>query len=69
MTSTDQVRNAFVERLFASALGTMARWTCTSESYVRDDVTARVVASIHARKNSAGNTYRVPRRQDGRGAR
>jgi hypothetical protein len=33
---------------------------------VTDDVTLRVVASIHAQKNRAGNTYRVLWRHDGR---
>ena len=41
-----------------------------NESYVRFDVTLRatsvVVASIHAQKNSTGNTYRVLWRADGR---
>jgi integrase len=36
------------------------------ETDVTDDVTSRVVASIHPQKNRTGNTYRVLWRQDGR---
>jgi integrase len=49
---------------------TFSQFKGINESYVRIDVTLHVtsvvVASIHAQKNSTGNTYRVLWRDDGR---
>jgi hypothetical protein len=45
---------------------TKAQLRATFQSYVKADVTSGFVASIHAQKNRAGNTYRVLWRHDGR---